>query len=111
MAEHGGEVEGGVKFDHAKIDRLAIRYSHVWRAEWHGVGNPAVQAHNQREHQRGTREYKGVHQHTTREHWRLSVLVAKLALPEVEKLSLVRIDKNGTNEIDDNEMRLYEDSE
>ena len=42
----------------------------------------------------------------------LSVLVAKLGgiTGVVEKLSLVRIDKNGTNEIDDNEMRLYEDS-
>ena len=42
----------------------------------------------------------------------LSVLVAKLGgiTGVVEKLSLVRIDKNGPNEIDDNEMRLYEDS-
>ena len=40
------------------------------------------------------------------------MLVAKLGgiTGVVEKLSLVRIDKNGTNEIDDNELRLYEDS-
>ena len=96
-----------LKFDHCEKVTPSI---YVWRAEARS-GKPAVQAHNQREHQRGTREYEFTS--IPRENiGELSVLVAKLGgiTGVVEKLSLVRIDKNGTNEIDDNEMRLYEDS-